>query len=161
MNKKSTIRSKILQYRKAISPQSYKKMSERLQSLFLQSELYKQSTSIMLYMAINNEPDTDKIISTALEQNKIVLLPCIEDEQLYPVIYKKNIPLKAGKYNIKEPLYKERYPLEDIDVVVVPGIAFDLYGNRIGYGKGYYDRFLTTLDKHTVKVGLSFTKGIL
>lgn len=115
----------------------------------------------MLYWAINNEPDTGKILSTALEDGKIVLLPSINGEELYPVIYKKDMPVQAGKYNIKEPVYKEGYPLENIDIVVVPAIAFDHYGYRIGYGKGYYDRFLKKLGTNTVTVGLSFSECVI
>ncbi|MGB9735928.1 MAG: 5-formyltetrahydrofolate cyclo-ligase [bacterium] len=157
MENKLNIRKSVLQCRKAITSQTYKKLSDKIQHLFLTSDLYRQSDSIMLYIPINNEPDTDRIISTAMKDGKVVLLPGIIDDEVYPVVYKKGMPLKHGKYNVKEPAQKEVFPVENIDTVIVPGVAFDRYGNRLGYGKAYYDRFLSKLDKHTIKVGLSFT----
>ncbi len=127
----------------------------------MQSPMYKKVHALMLYLPVNNEPDTGMVISDALNENKIVLLPYIKGDSVYPVIYKKNMPLKYGKYNIQEPVHAEEYPVEDIGAVVVPGIAFDPYGNRIGYGKGYYDKFLSSLSKQTVKAGFSFTRCII
>ncbi len=114
-------------------------------------------------MSIDKEPDTAGIIAKAFNDDKIVLLPYIESEsdKIYPVVYTKDMPLKHGKYKIKEPVHPVFYPEKDIDAVIVPAIAFDRYGNRIGYGKGYYDRFLSSLNKNTIKVGFSFNRCVV
>jgi 5-formyltetrahydrofolate cyclo-ligase len=161
MDNKSAIRSNMLECRKAITPLSYKRLSNKIQRLFMQSKMYKKTHSIMLYMPVHNEPDTSMIISSALHDNKVVLLPSIKGESVCPVIYKKDMPLKHGKYKIKEPVHAEEYPVQDINVVIVPGVAFDPYGNRIGYGKGYYDKFLGGLSRQTVKAGFSFSRCIV
>jgi len=151
----------MLAWRKAINSAQYKILCYMIQSLFLRLTIYKESQSVMLYIPINNEPDTDEIISAAFRDNKIVLLPCIRDDSIVPVIYKKDMPLKYGRYHIKEPIEQEFYPAAGINVVVVPGVAFDRLGSRIGYGKGYYDRFLCSLDNKTIKVGFSFNGCIV
>lgn len=161
MENKLNIRKTVLQCRKTINSHAYRILSGKIQSFFLKSDLYHKSRSIMLYVPINNEPDTNKIVSIAQKDNKIILLPSIIDDKIYPAVYRIGMFLKDGKYNIKEPDQRELYPIENIDTVIVPGISFDHYGNRLGYGKGYYDRFLSRLDKHTIKVGLIFTKCII
>lgn len=110
----------------------------------------------MLYLSVNREPDTAAIITRALDDGKIVLLPYMAGDKIYPALYTSDTPLRHGKYSIKEPAHPVFYPEKSIDVVVVPGVAFDHDGNRIGYGKGYYDRFLYGLRRHTAKVGFSF-----
>lgn len=151
----------MLECRKAISSLSYKRLSSRIQHLFMRSQVYKKTHALMLYLPVNNEPDTGRIILEAWNDNKTVLLPYIKGDSVYPVIYKKDMPLKYGTYKIKEPVHAEEYPVKDIGAVVVPGIAFDPYGNRIGYGKGYYDKFLSSLNKQTVKAGFSFNRCII
>jgi 5-formyltetrahydrofolate cyclo-ligase len=67
-----------------------------------------------------------------------------------------NTKFKKNKYNILEPLYGLEVPVAKIDVIFVPLLAFDIKGNRVGYGKGFYDKFLAKCKPETVKIGLSF-----
>ena len=161
MDNKAAIRSNMLECRRALSPLSYKRLSNKIQLLFVRSPLYKKTHALMLYWPVHNEPDTGRIIADAWRDRKVVLLPYIKGDRVFPAVYKKDMPLKHGKYNIKEPVHAEEYPVQDIDVVVVPGIAFDPGGNRIGYGKGYYDKFLNSLGKQTVKAGFSFNRCVI
>ncbi|MCL5277738.1 MAG: 5-formyltetrahydrofolate cyclo-ligase [Deltaproteobacteria bacterium] len=161
MNNKSVIRSSMLECRKTMDAGDYRESSTRVQALFLQSSLYKGSRSIMCYLSVNNEPDTAMVMADAFESGKIVLLPYMREDSIYPVLYRMDMPLKRGRYGIQEPAHPEFFLEKRIDVVIVPGIAFDFYGSRIGYGKGYYDRFLCTLDKKTIKAGFSFKRCVV
>lgn len=67
-----------------------------------------------------------------------------------------NIFIKKNEYHIPEPIDGIEIPNEKIDVVFIPLLAFDVYGNRVGYGKGFYDRFLALCKPETIKIGLSF-----
>src|SRR5690606_35011730 len=64
--------------------------------------------------------------------------------------------IKKNNYNIPEPISGEEIPSDKIDVVFIPLLAYDIHGNRVGYGKGFYDRFLSECRKDTLKIGLSF-----
>lgn len=71
-----------------------------------------------------------------------------------------NTKIKKNEYNIPEPLNGLSVPSEIIEVVFVPLLAFDIFGNRIGYGKGFYDKFLAECKPETIKIGLSFFEAV-
>ena len=79
-----------------------------------------------------------------------------EDDQLHAVPVNEGSRFEPNKYGIYEPVGGLPVPPEEIDMVIVPLLAFDLQGNRVGYGKGYYDRFLKRCRKDTLKIGFSF-----
>ena len=161
MIEKTVVRSRMLECRKMIPDDHYRQLSIRLQTHFIKSAVYKNAHSIMLYIPIDNEPDTSIIIENAFKDKKTILLPVIKNKDIRAVVYTISTALKKGIYKTKEPVGNDPYPESGIDVVIVPGIAFDINCNRIGYGKGYYDRFLSNLNKHTIKVGLTFNRCII
>jgi 5-formyltetrahydrofolate cyclo-ligase len=71
-----------------------------------------------------------------------------------------NTKIKKNEYNIPEPVNGLPVPSETIEVVFVPLLAFDIFGNRIGYGKGFYDKFLAECKPETIKIGLSFFEAV-
>ncbi|CAD0003204.1 5-formyltetrahydrofolate cyclo-ligase [Flavobacterium salmonis] len=72
-----------------------------------------------------------------------------------------NTKIKKNQYNIPEPVNGLPVPSQTIDVVFVPLLAFDIFGNRIGYGKGFYDKFLAECKPETIKIGLSFFEAVV
>ncbi len=112
---------------------------------------------IGIYLSTPNEVETDGIIEELLKQGKIVVAPRVEDNEL---VFHKLESLKDtehNKYHIREPLFSSEV-IDNIEIMIVPGIAFDVSKNRIGYGKGYYDRYLS---KHECyKVGLAFDEHL-
>ena len=122
-------------------------------------DIIKDSKIFFVYNSFNREVSTQKIIEFLLDNNKTVLIPKCnkETETMVAVEYTDDTKLEKGNYGINEPINYDVF-LGDIDVVIVPGIAFDIFGNRIGYGKGYYDKFLD--NKDICKIALSYEETI-
>ena len=102
---------------------------------------FKNARNIMLYSSIKCEVETATIIELAL-QTKFVTLPVTKGHNIFASEISTNTLLQSGKFNILEPVKPKEFPPDDIDLIVIPGIAFDAKGNRLGYGHGYYDKFL-------------------
>jgi len=152
---KNYYRAKLLKER-----ESYKKVkedSEKIGEKFLSLPVVKNAKSIMFYYPHKNEVDTLPIIQNLIGK-KIILLPVVKGKDLYPVSIKDLSNLKDGYAGIKEPVGEPFNP-KLIDIVVVPAVAFDKHGYRLGYGKGYYDRFLTKTD--ALKIGFAYDFQIL
>lgn len=98
----------------------------------------------MLYCSLPDEVDTHEMIKTLKEMGKKILLPAVvSDTEMELRLYESDNDLQIGKFNIMEPVGKAFNNVEEIDVMIIPGMGFDRQGNRLGRGKGYYDRFLT------------------
>ena len=130
-----------------------RKNSSAICKLFLNSELYKNANCIMLYMPLGNEVDTRDIMQTAFEDGKKVVLPITDNEHnIVPYFAEKDTKFRIGAFWVKEPIGTSLANPKEIDVVIVPGVVFDKFGNRVGFGKGCYDGFLRDID--AVKVGI-------
>ncbi|WP_456402214.1 5-formyltetrahydrofolate cyclo-ligase [Persephonella sp.] len=127
--------------------------SERIGESFLQLNEIQRANSILLYYPHKNEVNTLSIIKKLIKSGKKVLLPKVKGEDILPIQIRSLDSLKKGYAGIMEP-EGEAFPVEKIDVVVVPAVAFDTSGHRIGYGKGYYDRLLKNVKG--LKVGLAY-----
>ena len=163
---KIRVRKETLTARTAISLQELVAKSEIITDLFLNSDIYKEANTIMAYLDFRNEVKTEKIIKTAIADGKQVVIPIsvVETRQLIlSEIINYDIELEQGAYGILEP--KKEFIRETdpnvVDVVLIPGVAFDERGYRVGYGAGYYDRFLERVRPDTKKVALSFEMQIV
>jgi 5-formyltetrahydrofolate cyclo-ligase len=153
---KESLRAEILGIRK-----NYKKGKEDsvvIAEKFLSLPELKKAKSILLYFPHKNEVDTTYIIEKLLEQGKDVILPKVVGFHINPIKISDLTSLKSGYAGIKEP-EGETYPLEKVDIIVIPAIAFDMTGHRLGYGKGYYDRLLSKVD--ALKIGLAYDFQVL
>lgn len=122
----------------------------------LNDDAIKNAKVIMMYYSLADEVDTHQTIDILAKEGKTVLLPVVTDgENMELRIYKNPSDMKAGAYGIMEPAGELFTGYEKIDVVVVPGMSFDKQGNRLGRGKGYYDRFLTRIGS-VYKIGICF-----
>lgn len=121
----------------------------------LNSEIYKNSKVIMLYYPLGNETDTSYIFKRALMDDKTVVYPITDSNtnEITAVLADTNTQFSKGAYSVFEPDVKNEFD-DNIDLVIVPGIAFDKRGFRVGFGKGCYDRFLGKIE--TFKVGLCY-----
>lgn len=115
-------------------------INNKISNYLLGTLEYKRATNIFIYISTDKEIDTFKIINHAINNGKNVYVPkIISDGIMMATLYK--LPLKANRYGILEPK-GNMYAGDDIDLAVIPCLACDKYGHRIGYGAGYYDRFL-------------------
>ena len=150
------MRSNARQLKKRYTAQQLQEMSESVISALLDSPYVKKASTIMLYYSLPDEVFTHDVIKTLVAEGKKVLLPVvIDDENMELREYHDDNDLTLGAYNIMEPTGKLFTDYESIDLAVVPGMMFDLQGNRLGRGKGYYDRFLKKI-RGTYKIGICF-----
>lgn len=137
----------MLEKRKALSEDDCSEKSLLIQRNLLSTEQYAYSKVIALYSSIHNEVDTGLVISDALSSGKTVLLPSISSGEMFFRELSDMKKLRKGQYGIMEPgEYGMVFDPGLADMLILPGVAFDLNGHRIGYGKGYYDRTLHNLE---------------
>lgn len=121
-------------------------------------------TSYHVFLSIkkNKEPDTNPLIDVLWEKGKTVVVSRSDFStgNMEHFLLQKDTVLQLNPKGIPEPVNSESFPTSDIDVVFVPLLAFDAKGNRLGYGKGFYDRFLADCPVETLKIGLSFFEPI-
>jgi len=114
----------------------------------------------LVYLDFRGEVGTEQVIEWALAQGIIVCAPLVvkAERRLIPVRIRSLDELVVGAYGIREPVLREENVIapEQIDVVLLPGVAFNRTGGRLGYGGGYYDRFLPQLRADCVKVALAY-----
>lgn len=161
MATKEQIRLEIKSLRKNMLSGEVTEKSEKAVEQFLKSEIYKNSKTIMLYVAIGNETDTAKLISSAMAEGKKTVFPVTDAESgiITPYFARTDTVFKKGAFSVEEPQQTRIADISTIDTVVVPGIAFDRKGARIGFGKGCYDMFLQ--NSSAVKVGLCYEFQLL
>jgi 5-formyltetrahydrofolate cyclo-ligase len=155
---KSLLRKEVLHKRNSMNHFEISTKSKLIQQKLIESPVFNQSKSIGLYLAIGSEVQTWEIINYSLELGKTVLLPRImsNDLRFYVVDLKdfeKN-SFDVNRFGIKEPKIDNK-PADFIDLLIIPGIVFDIYGFRIGYGYGYYDKYLTN-NKFSKSIGLAY-----
>ena len=136
---KTEIRSKILRSRNNLSEDRIKNMSNIIISTFKDKFLSKEYETMCVYVSKDSEVFTHELINYLLD-SKNVLVPYIDNVLKVSRIISFS-ELKKGKFGILEPKEKVEYQGK-INLVIVPGVAFDEHGNRLGYGGGYYDNFL-------------------
>ena len=156
---KEELRSSMKAVRKRI--ENREERSGRIADLLLNSELYKQSDTIAMYRSMGSEVDTSRMLQAAAEDGKIVVLPRVEGDSLVMYRYAPGDTLEVSSFGVKEPIADESRKAvpEKISLVIVPGLCFDKDKNRLGYGKGYYDRFLSGCPAK--RIGVCFEEQLL
>ncbi len=159
--KKDKIRKEILAKLRSQDNSERITKSEQIKRRLFQDKSFKRAESVMFYVGKSYEVDTMSMIEDALGLGKRVIIPVTrtQEKSLIPAEIKDpKAELAKGPFGIYEPK-KDRMKtvdLKDIDLIIVPGIAFDKKGNRIGHGQGYFDRFLKNLPKKIPTIGLAF-----
>jgi 5-formyltetrahydrofolate cyclo-ligase len=143
----------MLQKRNALSAGEIARLSRRVQESVVNSKEFKLAKVVGAYYAFGSEVRTDLILEKASALGKKVTLPSVEGESLTFYELSSGKYLVKGRFGIMEPL--PYGPVDRIDLLVVPGIAFDKKGYRVGYGKGYYDKFLARKD--VFSMGLAYS----
>lgn len=144
---KNELRTELKKLRAAMSFHEVTKKSNAICNAISALPVFESANTVMVYLSFKNEADTRGIISEALRRGKTVLVPSVNGDEILPCVLGEHCSLRKGSFGIDEPQSREIWQ-SAIDLCIVPGLGFDLRGGRIGFGKGYYDRFLK---KHTCK----------
>ncbi len=123
-----------------------------------ESDEFKRAESVFIYVSLAKEVGTAEIIKRSLDEGKRVFVPVTDGDEMRLVPIDKNTKFKKGELGISVPVAE---PVADVlvDIAIVPGLGFDMSGGRMGFGKGYYDRFLSkSLAK---KIGLCFSELVV
>lgn len=159
--KKSELRQIFLARRKALVTEVVRNKSRRITELFFTDVDLSKTRFLHVFISIEqfHEVDTSFIIHEVWSRfpEITVVAPRIDQKkaEIESVIYGSNTELVENEWGIREPSGQELVDPEEIDLVIVPLLCFDEFGNRVGYGKGYYDRFLARCRLDCLKVGLS------
>lgn len=147
----------MLAHRRRLSDAERVACGREIQRTFLELDAYQRATAIALYLPVNGEVPTEAIVHHSQTAGKTIYLPVIEGERIVLQQFLHPEGLRPGKFGILEPsaggLTAEPH---HIDLFVVPGVVFDLNGNRGGYGKGYYDRLLHSCCGSSLLVGFCY-----
>ncbi len=147
MNKKE-LRKAIREQKRAMTPAQIEEKSEALRVLFVSSEVYRSAKTIYGYLPYNQEVRTVPMLEQALRDGKRVAVPkCCGEEMRF--IYMTDLTrVEKGYAGIPEPIADEPVADDETALVLMPGMAFDPQGHRIGYGGGFYDKFLAKEPNH-------------
>lgn len=161
MSSKQTIRRQMLRRVRALAPEAKARRSAKIFEKLKRLKAFRQAGCVMAYWATEDEVDTRPMVQQALETGKRVALPLTRPRtrRLIPcAVTNPHDDLAPGPYGILQPVSDRMrpIPLEAIDLVLVPGVAFDRRGSRLGRGGGYFDRFLARLPDRVPKIGLAF-----
>ena len=152
---KNQIKEPILEKRNSLSKDEILEKSKKIEENLFGLDSYKKSKNAMFFVSFNSEVNTHEMIRNSLGR-KTVIVPKLMQHEIEPsVIIDLDNLVPTGKFNIPEPMDLMKIAYKNIDLVLVPAVAFDLEGHRIGYGFGYYDKFLKKVPK-SVKIGLAF-----
>jgi 5-formyltetrahydrofolate cyclo-ligase len=176
-DEKSKLRRKILSLRNSLSEREIEEKSLLIKNRLFNLAEYKNSKVIMFYVSARSEVKTETMIKESLSakrqdlnENKRIVVPVTQlkgKKLLLSKLKDYNKELEPGTFNILEPKKEFFRPLksEEVDLVIVPGIAFDEKGNRLGYGGGFYDNFLKKRGQATflkwASIGLAFETQIV
>ena len=156
---KTELRKKYKALRIDLSPEVIEEFSLDIANNLLKLDVWDGDFyHLFLSIAEQKEVDTEFILHVLQGKDKNVVIPRtdIENNTLINYLLTETTKIKKNRWNIPEPVDGIEIPSEKIDVVFVPLLAFDKNGHRIGYGKGYYDKFLSTCKPNIIKIGLSF-----
>lgn len=158
MNKKE-LRLKYKELRQQLSTNEIDEMSIEIANNVLKLDIWN-NTYFHLFLSIEEqkEVNTEFILHILHGKDKEIVISKSNFESLEMTHYllTDNTKIKKNQHNIPEPVDGIEVPVNKIDVVFVPLLAFDLNGNRVGYGKGFYDIFLSKCKPNVIKIGLSF-----
>lgn len=167
-DKKKIIRNHILEYRENMCMKNVNNYSKVIIDKLIKTPQFTTSKYIMSYIDFRNEVKTRNLISLCFKKGKKVVVPVIikkngiKREMAVSEIYNINTDMVYGPYGILQPSMQKLEVVNPkiLDLIVVPGIAFDIEHNRLGFGKGYYDKFLKSISSNSFKVGIAYEMQI-
>ena len=156
---KKELRTKYNALRQNLSEATIEDLSLQIANQIIQLDIWQHSFyHIFLPIETKKEVNTEYILQVLAGKDKNIVLSVSDflTREMTHFLLTDATKIKKNKYNIPEPVEGLEVPVSKINVVFVPLLAFDEKGNRVGYGKGFYDQFLSKCQPETIKIGLSF-----
>jgi 5-formyltetrahydrofolate cyclo-ligase len=153
---KQALREAMLKKRNSFSNDILKEMGHMIQAKVMEMDEFAMAETVGAYCSIGTEVNTMHIIRAVLEMKKKLALPKVRGESIYfAEVRDIERDLERGQYKIMEP--KDHCAkTETMDLILIPGIAWDMHGHRLGYGKGYYDRYLSNINASSIGLAYDF-----
>ncbi len=145
---KKTLRNTIRAQKRAMTEAQIQAASQKLTALFLATDAYRQAKTIYGYLPYNQEVRTVPLLQQALQDGKQVAVPKVYGEEMRFILLTDLAQVDTGYAGIPEPIADGPVAKDPTALVLMPGLAFDREGHRIGYGGGFYDRFLAQEPNH-------------
>ncbi len=151
---KKQLRKQIREKKKEFSLSEKRELSKPIFEKIKKEDFFEKAKVILLYYSMDDEVYTHDFVEEYYK-SKTILLPCVDGDDLILRQYLGIESMKAGEqFGILEPIGKEFLDLDKIDLMIIPGVAFDKDKNRLGRGRGFYDRLLKTVN--ATKIGVCF-----
>lgn len=155
MDEKAALRKHIKSLKGSMSKSDLLDYSRKLFTWLEKSEHFKNATTVLCYYSLPDEVYTHEFVEQ-WKNEKNLLLPVVKGNDLELRRYTGRQDLRVGAYQIEEPTGELFVKYEEIDMALIPGMSFDMDGNRLGRGKGYYDRLLPKLSSYNVGICFEF-----
>jgi len=161
---KRQLRTTLLRRLKTQKEEDRRRKSEAIRRKLFRLAVFRRAKSVLCYISLSYEVETRRLIEQMLQAGKRVAVPVVRNQELVPSELRDPASeLAPGAFGVLEPTRKAIRPvaLNELDLVLVPGLAFDHSGHRLGHGRGYFDRLLVRLPNTTPTVGLCFDFQLL
>jgi 5-formyltetrahydrofolate cyclo-ligase len=161
---KKELREKLRAVMSQIPSEDLHRRSAHAATLLFGEPEYQHAETMMIYLSLPREVDTTPIVLRAWQDGKRVVAPQVvwEGRQMIPIeIRSLEDDVADGVTGVREPIRGVPTPIETIDLVIVPGLGFDAFGNRLGRGRGFYDRFLSRSEFRGVPCGLALEEQVV
>ncbi len=163
VNEKKALRKRMKAVRDSFSCEEKAAADKGIRENLFESDFYKEAKLILTFVSVGSEPDTKEILRRAWADGKVTAVPkCLPEHKMAFYVIESFHDLCEGAYNIPEPKQqcREADLTEESILCLVPGLAFDRKGARLGYGGGYYDRFLGN-NPHVKAIGVCAEKLVV
>lgn len=161
---KKELRKHMKDLRDSSSYEDKNRFDEAIYRKIINNEFYIKAKVIFIYVSFGSEADTHSIINHALKNNKTICVPKVinKNEGMKAIKINSLEELSSSTLGILEPSnFSNEIQPSEIDLLIMPGLAFDINGGRLGYGAGYYDRFLKLIPDKAHKLGIAYKYQLL
>jgi 5-formyltetrahydrofolate cyclo-ligase len=159
--RKRALRRHVRELREGLPEDERVERSRAVAGNVLRLPVLEDATTVMAFSPFGSEVDIRPLLEVLLERTAQLALPRVEGRSIVAVAYRPGDPMRRASFGALEPAGDDVVAPQEIDVVLTPGLAFDRRGYRLGYGRGYYDRFLRRLRADAVAVGVAFAAQIV